>query len=73
MDYAITTLQIEISRLEQAIRIIQSTPFKAIDCDTGFLPSTKSLEQNLRDLRLAKKVLEDIDVKEAWHKYGGNV
>ncbi len=69
MYYSIKTIEIEIARIEQALRVIRSTPFRAVDCDTGYLPSTKELEECLEDLYLAKKVLRDTDIQEAMEKY----
>jgi hypothetical protein len=69
MEYAITTLEIEIARIKQALRIVRSTTFKAVDADTGFLPDMHYLGECTRDLRLAIWVLQNTNEKEARIKY----
>jgi hypothetical protein len=56
MRYAIQTLEIEIARLERAIRDYRASPNMDVDQQGGMI---KDFEQSAEDLRKAIKILKD--------------
>lgn len=55
MDYAVTTLEIEIARLERAIRKSESATLK--DSRAGRYPDTVELRRQIKELQKAREVL----------------
>ncbi len=55
MDYAVTTLEIEIARLERAIRKSESVTLK--DSRASRSPDTVELRRQIKELQKAKEVL----------------
>jgi hypothetical protein len=59
MKYAITTLEIEIARIESALRKARSTTFSYDDSQGGHMPSFMELERDIRILKRAIEVLNE--------------
>ena len=64
MDYAITTLEIEIARITKSLREIRETPFSAADYNEGFWPDIRELGSHIQSLKKAIKILSELNEEE---------
>ncbi len=55
MQYAIETLEIELARLRQALRIAKTTVFSS---NAGIFPNISEMETHIQELETAIRLLE---------------